>query len=74
MTIDPWLRERLACPAARTPLRLDVAERELVSEAAGLAYPIRDGVPVLLAEAARQLDRELAAEQQAARHGSSLAR
>lgn len=53
--IDPWLLERLVCPATRTPL----AEREgeLVSEAAGLAYPIRDGVPILLVDAARQTNR-----------------
>ncbi len=56
MTLDPWLLERLVCPATRTPLRLDEARGELVSDAAGLAYPIRDGVPVLLAEAARALD------------------
>ena len=54
--IDPWLLERLVCPATRTPLRLDEARAELVSDAAGLAYPIRDGVPVLLIEAARRID------------------
>lgn len=51
--IDPWLLERLVCPATRTPLRLDAARGELVSDAAGVAYPIRDGVPVLLVEAGR---------------------
>lgn len=56
MTIDPWLLERLVCPATRTPLRLDAARGELVSDAAGLAYPIRDGVPVLLVEAARRIE------------------
>ena len=56
MTIDPWLLERLVCPATRAPLRYDEAARELVSEAAGLAYPIRDGVPVMLIEEARRLD------------------
>lgn len=56
MTIDAWLLEKLACPATRTPLRYDEARQELVSEAAGLAYPIREGVPVLLVEAARKLD------------------
>lgn len=54
--IDPWLLERLVCPATRTPLRYDEARQELVSDAARVAYPIRDGVPVLLVEAARQLD------------------
>lgn len=53
--IDPWLLERLVCPVTRQPLRYDEAAGELVSEAAGLAYPIRDGVPVLLVEDARAL-------------------
>jgi len=53
--IDPWLLERLACPVTRRPLRYDEAAGELISDAAGLAYPIRDGVPVLLAEEARVL-------------------
>lgn len=55
-TLDPWLLERLVCPLTRTPLSHDAARGELVSEAAGLAYPIRDGVPVLLIEQARRLD------------------
>ncbi|RZM12629.1 MAG: Trm112 family protein [Sphingomonas sp.] len=55
MSLDPWLLERLVCPATRTPLRYDEAAGELVSEAAGLAYPIRDGVPVMLVEEARRL-------------------
>ncbi|MET4898480.1 Trm112 family protein [Sphingomonadaceae bacterium jetA1] len=54
--LDPWLLERLVCPVTRQPLRYDEAAQELVSEAAGLAYPIRDGVPVMLAEEARPLD------------------
>jgi len=54
-TLDPWLLERLVCPLTRTPLRYDEAAGELVSEAAGLAYPIRDGVPVMLIEEARAL-------------------
>jgi uncharacterized protein YbaR (Trm112 family) len=53
--IDPWLLERLVCPVTRTPLRYDAAMTELVSDEAGLAYPIRDGVPVLIVEAARRL-------------------
>ncbi len=56
MTIDAWLLERLVCPATRTPLRYDAEREELVSEAAGVAYPVRDGVPVLLVEEARRLD------------------
>ncbi len=45
----------LVCPVTRTPLRWDEARQELVSEAAGLAYPVRDGVPVMLVEEARIL-------------------
>ena len=54
--LDPWLLERLVCPVTRTPLRYDEAAQELVSEAAGLAYPIRDGVPVMLVEEARRIE------------------
>ena len=53
--IDPLLLEVLVCPVTRTPLRYDEAAQELVSEAAGLAYRIRDGVPVMLPEEARPL-------------------
>jgi uncharacterized protein len=55
----------LVCPAARTPLRWDAERQELISEAAGLAYPVSNGVPLLLVEEARSLpssDRQ-AAEQ-----------
>ncbi|MFN3944194.1 MAG: Trm112 family protein [Allosphingosinicella sp.] len=45
----------LVCPATRTPLRLDAERHEWVSDEAGLAYPIRDGVPVLLIEDARRV-------------------
>ena len=45
----------LVCPVTRTPLRWDEERQELVSEAAGLAYPVRDGIPVLLVEEARPL-------------------
>lgn len=57
MTLDPELLSILVCPVTRTPLRHDEAAGELVSEAAGLAYPIRDGVPVMLVEEARSLPR-----------------
>ncbi len=53
--IDPWLLSILVCPVTRTPLTYDPAADELVSEAAGLAFPVRRGVPVLLVDAARPL-------------------
>ena len=53
--LDPWLLSKLVCPVTRTPLRYDEGAQELVSAAAGLAYPIRDGVPVMLVEEARPL-------------------
>ena len=49
---DPALVVLLVCPLTRTPLRWDAARGLLVSEAAGVGYPLRDGVPVLLVEAA----------------------
>ncbi|MCG7346776.1 Trm112 family protein [Sphingomonas sp. ACRSK] len=55
-TLDPWLLSILVCPVTRTPLRWDEDAQELISEAAGLAYPVRDGVPVMLVEEARPLD------------------
>ncbi len=55
MSLDPWLLERLVCPVTRQPLRYDEAAQELVSDAAGLAYPIRYGVPVMLPDEARRL-------------------
>ena len=58
--LDPWLLERLVCPMTRTPLRYDETAQELISDAAGLAYPIRDGVPVMLVEEARRLDKTAA--------------
>ncbi|WP_217352755.1 Trm112 family protein [Sphingomonas sp. ID1715] len=56
--IDPRLLEILVCPVTRTPLSYDEARQELVSAAAGLAYPIRDGVPVMLVDEARPLTDE----------------
>jgi hypothetical protein len=52
------LLDVLVCPLTRTPLRYDEAAQELVSDEAGLAYPIRDGVPVMLIDEARPLDRQ----------------
>lgn len=51
--VDPWLLSILVCPLTRTPLRYDATAQELISDAAGLAYPIREGVPVMLVEEAR---------------------
>ena len=56
MTPDPSLIDKLVCPVTRTKLRYDEAARELVSEAAGLAFPVRAGVPVMLVEEARKLE------------------
>jgi uncharacterized protein len=53
--IDPRLLEILVCPATRTQLTYDAVKNELVSKSARLAYPIRDGVPIMLAGEAREL-------------------
>jgi uncharacterized protein YbaR (Trm112 family) len=52
---DPKLLEVLVCPQTRTPLRYDRARQELISERARLAYPVRDGVPIMLIDEAREL-------------------
>ncbi len=53
--IDPKLLEILVCPLTKGPLYYDRANQELISEEAGLAYPIRDGIPIMLVEEARPL-------------------
>lgn len=53
--IDPRLLEILVCPLTRTALRYDAEAQELVSDSAGLAYPIRDGIPIMLVEEAREI-------------------
>ncbi len=53
--IDPRLLEVLVCPVTRGPLRWDAAAQELVSDQAGLAYPVRDGIPVMLPDEARPI-------------------
>jgi uncharacterized protein YbaR (Trm112 family) len=53
--IDPKLLEVLICPQTRTPLKYDREKRELISVAARLAYPVRDGVPIMLIDEAREL-------------------
>jgi hypothetical protein len=53
--VDPLLLEILVCPLTKQTLKYDVDRQELISIAAGLAYPIRDGIPVMLPEEARTL-------------------
>lgn len=54
--VDPKLLEILVCPLTKGTLTYDEAAQELISKQAGLAYPIRDGIPIMLAEEARALD------------------
>lgn len=54
--VDPKLLELLVCPLTKGRLRYDRERAELVSESAGLAYPIRDGVPIMLVSEARKLE------------------
>lgn len=53
--IDPRLLEVIVCPQTREPLRYDREKQELVSEKARLAFPVRDGVPILIADEAREM-------------------
>jgi uncharacterized protein YbaR (Trm112 family) len=53
--VDPKLLEILVCPLTKAPLRYDRARQELVSDKARLAYPIRDGIPIMLVDEARPL-------------------
>ncbi len=53
---DPRMLEALICPLTQASLRYDAEAQELVSEAAGVAFPIREGIPVMLADEARRLD------------------
>lgn len=54
--VDPKLLEILVCPLTKGPLIFDAASQELISKQAGLAYPIRDGIPIMLVDEARPLD------------------
>lgn len=56
ITVDPKLLEILVCPITKGPLRYDHENQELISEQAKLAYPIRDGIPIMLADEARAID------------------
>jgi uncharacterized protein len=55
-TVDPKLLEILVCPLTKTTLEYDAEAQELISRKAKLAYPIRDGIPIMLAEEARRLE------------------
>jgi uncharacterized protein len=55
-SIDPKLLEILVCPLTKGPLEYDLDKQELISRSAKLAYPIRDGIPIMLPEEARALD------------------
>ena len=54
--VDPKLLEILVCPLTKGPLRYDADADELISEQAKLAFPIRDGIPIMLVDEARRLD------------------
>lgn len=56
MPVDPKLLDLLVCPVTKGPLRYDAEAEELVSESAGLAYPVRDGIPIMLPDEAREID------------------
>ena len=56
VAVDPKLLEILVCPLTKGPLEYDAARQELISRKAKLAYPIRDGIPIMLPEEARQLE------------------
>jgi len=55
-SIDPKLLEILVCPLTKAPLEYDAENQELISRAAKLAYPIRDGIPIMLPDEARRID------------------
>jgi len=55
-TVDPKLLEILVCPVTKSPLEFDPVRQELISRSAKLAYPIRDGIPIMLPEEARKID------------------
>ena len=54
--VDPKLLEILVCPLTKGPLEFDAIRQELISSSAKLAYPIRDGIPIMLPEEARKID------------------
>jgi len=56
-TINPQLLELLVCPLTKMPLEYDHDAQELISQKSGLAYPVRDGIPIMLPEEARKIDK-----------------
>ena len=55
-SVDPKLLEILVCPLTKGPLEYDAEKQELISRQAKLAYPIRDGIPIMLPEEARKIE------------------
>jgi len=56
MTVDPKLLDILVCPITKGPLEYDAEKQELISRQAKLAFPIRNGIPIMLPDEARQID------------------
>ena len=56
--MDPKLLDIIVCPVTKTPLQFDKTKQELISTAANLAFPVRDGMPILLEDEARSLSAE----------------
>lgn len=56
--LDPKLLDILVCPVTKSPLKYDKENQELISKQAGLAFPIRDGIPIMLIEEARKLSHD----------------
>lgn len=56
--LDPKLLDILVCPVTKSPLKYDKENQELISKQAGLAFPIRDGIPIMLVEEARKLSHD----------------
>jgi uncharacterized protein YbaR (Trm112 family) len=69
--VDPKLLELLVCPLTKGPLTYDRQNQELISEQAGLAFPIRDGIPIMLIDEARRLDDTAPGAGPDAGHGTS---
>ena len=58
--VDPMLLQLLVCPLTKSALRHDESAQELISDSAGLAYPVRDGIPIMLVDEARSIDPDMA--------------